>query len=262
MNGENEITPPVPDQEPEQGPQFLPAPPQRKLHDPFWGWHDVFLFIFLTFAALGGSMLGGMAIGRWLHIPEPRMGIVFVVAQFAAYGIAFTGLRWMFWAEYDEPLASSLHWLPPKVSAWTLASIGLLQAFVIGLIGLALKAPHNETPMSKLMADRPTAIVIALGAISIAPIAEELAFRGLLQPLLVRTAGLIPGILGTACLFGAMHLSQYGFTWQSFVLISAAGAGFGAMRHWSGSTRASAIMHAGYNSTLFILFFFGKGQQQ
>jgi membrane protease YdiL (CAAX protease family) len=43
------------------------------------------------------------------------------------------------------------------------------------------------------------------------------------------------------------------------VLITLAGAGFGAVRQWTSSTRASALMHAGYNSALFILFFAGKG---
>jgi len=112
--------------------------------------------------------------------------------------------------------------------------------------------------MSRLMADRPTATVLAVLAVTIAPVAEELAFRGLLQPLMIRLAGVVPGILGTAVLFGAMHFEQYG-SWQSVVLVGLAGAGFGAMRHLTGSTKAAAIMHAGYNSALFILFFTQKG---
>jgi membrane protease YdiL (CAAX protease family) len=76
--------------------------------------------------------------------------------------------------------------------------------------------------------------------------------------MLTRAVGVVPGILATSLLFGAMHLAQYG-AWQSVVLITLAGAGFGAMRHWTGSTRASAIMHAGYNSALFLLFFTQRG---
>jgi membrane protease YdiL (CAAX protease family) len=52
-----------------------------------------------------------------------------------------------------------------------------------------------------------------------------------------------------------MHLEQYG-SWRSVVLVGLAGVGFGVVRHYTGSTRASAIMHAGYNSLLFLGFFF------
>jgi membrane protease YdiL (CAAX protease family) len=260
LSPENESTP-APEPAPVPAPQFL-TEEKVELPDPFWGWHDVFLFIFITCAALGGAMLAAVTVRTLLHLSTVRMGVVFVIVQFAAYGVAFTCLRWMFKAEYDEPLARSLHWLPVAFHPWTLASIGLIQAFLIALAGALLRTPQTESPMTQLMADRPTAIVIALVGVSLGPIAEELAFRGLLQPLLIKTAGLVPGILGTAVLFGAMHLSQYGFTWQSFLLITVAGIGFGVMRQWSGSTRASAIMHAGYNSALFILFFAGKGQQQ
>jgi membrane protease YdiL (CAAX protease family) len=136
--------------------------------------------------------------------------------------------------------------------------IGLGQAFAVALVGAFMRIPQMDTPMNRMLADRPTAIVIALLGVTIAPLAEELAFRGLLQPLLIRSVGVVPGILITSIVFGAMHLEQYG-AWQSVVLISLAGVGFGAMRHWTGSTRASALMHAGYNSALFILFFSQKG---
>jgi len=248
---------PVPDFDPAPVPGFgqTSAP---DVNGVFWGWHDVFLFLMCTVLAIAITMLAGFGLRNLFHISDTRMNIVFMLAQILAYGVSFAALKLMFRAEYGEPLLASLHWLPAGIDPAKLVFIGLGQAFTIAVLSAFMNIPQMETPMSRLLADRPTAIVIAVLGVTIAPLAEELAFRGLLQPLMVRTIGVIPGILVTSLLFGAMHLAQYG-AWQSVVLITLAGAGFGAMRHVTGSTRASAIMHAGYNSTLFILFFTQKG---
>jgi uncharacterized protein len=258
------ITPPpvVAAPEPAPPPEPLSTPfdhaPLPRKRDVFWGWHDLCLFIFLVIFSLGMAMLAGMGIRNLFHLSEARMNIVLVIGQFAAYAVAFTCLKIMFQAEYGEPLLPSLHWLPTPIDPGRLMLIGLGQAFAIALIGAFMRVPQMETPMGKLLADRATAIVIAILGVTIAPIAEELAFRGFLQPLLIRSFGVVPGILITSFLFGAMHLEQYG-AWQSVVLITLAGVGFGAMRHYTGSTRASAIMHSGYNSALFLLLFTQKG---
>ena len=208
--------------------------------------------------ALGMALWGATGLKWFFHLSETRLNIALVLGQFVAYGIAFTCLKLMFQAEYGEPLLRSLHWRPTSVSAPTLLFTGLGLAIALEVLGYFLSTPQKENAMSRLMADRPTAIVLAVLAVTVAPIAEELAFRGLLQPLMVRAIGVIPGILGTAVLFGAMHFEQYG-SWQSVALITLAGVGFGAVRHATGSTKAAAIMHSGYNSVLFILFFSQKG---
>ena len=260
MSDGDNITPP--DVEPVQPPEPLATPfdsaPLPQKEEVFWGWHDLFLFVFIVILSLGLAMLAGMGIRNLFHLSEARMNIVLLIAQFLAYSVAFTCLKYMFLAEYGEPLLLSLHWRRSPIDPVRLLLIGLGQAFTIAMIGAFMRIPPMETPMNKLLADRPTAIVIAILAVTMAPLAEELAFRGLLQPLLIRTTGVVPGILITSLLFGAMHLEQYG-AWQSVVLITLAGAGFGTMRHYTGSTRASALMHAGYNSALFLLFFTQKG---
>jgi membrane protease YdiL (CAAX protease family) len=255
---------PEPETMPETGPELLapapafaeaPPPPKAEV---FWGWHDFVVFLCVTILALGLAMLVGLQIKRIFHLSESRMNIVFVVAQFAAYGVSFTCLKLMSRAEYGEPLLPSLRWVPVDIELARLGLMGLGQAFLVALIGAFMNIPQTETPMNKLLSDRPTALVIALIGVTLAPLAEELAFRGLLQPLLIRSVGVAPGIFLTSLLFGAMHLEQYG-AWQSVVLITLAGAGFGTVRYLTGSTRASAIMHAGYNSALFILFFAQRG---
>jgi membrane protease YdiL (CAAX protease family) len=96
---------------------------------------------------------------------------------------------------------------------------------------------------------------MAIFGIGIAPVCEELAFRGFLQPLLVRTFGVLPGILLASIPFGLLHYSEFGNSWRHAVLIAMAGASFGWMRQATGSTKAAALMHASYNALIFAAVF-------
>ena len=76
----------------------------------------------------------------------------------------------------------------------------------------------------------------------------------------MRSFGALPGILAAAVPFGLLHYSEYGNSWKHVVLISLAGAAFGWMRHATGSTKASTLMHAAYNGFQFALLFAAKWQ--
>jgi len=88
--------------------------------------------------------------------------------------------------------------------------------------------------------------------VTLGPVCEELAFRGFLQPLLVRSLGPVGGVLAAAVPFGLLHIPEYGNSWRHGVVITLAGAAFGCVRQATGSTKASTVMHASYN----FLFFF------
>ena len=107
---------------------------------------------------------------------------------------------------------------------------------------------NDETPFDKLLSDTLSRIAISLFGITLGPIIEELLFRGFLQPVLVESFGVLPGILATSVVFGGMHLMQNAFIWQSGVLITLVGFVLGVVRHISGSTKASAITHVSYNA--------------
>ena len=68
--------------------------------------------------------------------------------------------------------------------------------------------PNVETPFDNLLSDTASRIGIALFGVTLGPVIEELLFRGFLQPVLVDSMGVLPGILVTSVLFGALHLSQ------------------------------------------------------
>jgi membrane protease YdiL (CAAX protease family) len=110
-------------------------------------------------------------------------------------------------------------------------------------------------PFRQMLGNRPTIILFSIFVVILGPLAEELAFRGFLMPLLIRSFGPILGIVGTGVLFGALHAYEYSWSWRHVVLITAAGTTFGWVRYKTGSIAASIFMHATYNLTQLAAFF-------
>ncbi len=131
--------------------------------------------------------------------------------------------------------------------------LGIVLAFAVAFAGSLLKTPDIDSPMKQLLSSPQAIFLIAIFGTTLGPLFEELAFRGFLQPLLVRSFGAAPGILIAAAAFGVLHLQEYGFSWRHGLLITGAGAAFGWMRHQTGSTFASTLMHSAYNLTFFIV---------
>ena len=97
----------------------------------------------------------------------------------------------------------------------------------------------------------------ALMGISFGPLFEEVVFRGVLQPVVVRSLGVSLGIGITALLYGLTLLPQYGFTWNCGA-VAVASVTWGWIRHRTGSTTAAAVSHAAYNAAwLLLMLFFG-----
>lgn len=86
--------------------------------------------------------------------------------------------------------------------------------------------------------------------LGVAVLAEELLFRGLLQPALIARLGTWPGLLLTAALFGAAHLP---FSPTFALVATLAGLGYGIAFQRSGQLRCAMALHAGVNLLHFLL---------
>src|SRR6185369_10245578 len=123
-----------------------------------------------------------------------------------------------------------------------------LLAIFVAVIGLLLRTPPQDSTLLELMRDRISLIIVGILATTFGPLCEELAFRGFLLPLLVRTLGAAAGIVFTALPFALLHGPQYHWSWQHLVLLTGVGCIFGWARYKTGSTGISTIIHAGYNA--------------
>jgi membrane protease YdiL (CAAX protease family) len=194
----------------------------------FWGYADLCLFVFF-------GLLGLLACSALLkieaavfHFAKPPVAAL-LSAQMVTYATLFGGLRLMFRMQYNRPFWSSLGWRALPVAAPYVVAVGALTAAAASVAGGLIHLPQTGNQMTELLSQGNLAILLmAVFGVGIAPLCEELAFRGFLQPLLARSFGAPAGIL-------------------------AAGVAFGLLRHATKSTKASVIMHASYNGLLFVL---------
>lgn len=232
---------------PEPGSPLLSPPPESY---PFWGYLDLFGFVVI---AVLGSVTEALLLGAVIDATHVKRIYILLPAQVALYAFLLGTLALIFRRYYGRPFWRSLRWEPAALNIPFAATCGVMAAIAVMVASVAMRTPDIDSPMKALLSDPASVVTIAIIGITLAPVCEEIVFRGFLQPLLVRSLGAAPGILLAALAFGMMHLQEYGYSWRHALLISAAGAAFGWMRQRSGSTKAAAIMHAAYNGVFFLL---------
>jgi len=247
---------PLPDTPaPDAGP---PAPP-RAAREPFWGYSDVAVFAGLLVA----SFLVAVAlvtVTASLSRSGLRSNFVLetLAMQVLIYILAFSALALLFRVQYGQPFWSSLGWTRFRMSPPLIVLFGLLTAFGVAVLGVLLRTPATRNRITDMLADPRAFLLLLVFGITLAPVSEELIFRGFLQPLFVRSLGAVAGVFAAAVPFGLLHYREYGNSWRHALLISMAGAAFGWMRQRTGSTKSSSLMHASYNAVEFITYYFAQ----
>ena len=252
----------IPPHRPEQ-PDPTPAaeethtlPPRQIEPEPFWNYQDFLLFLAFAFPLLIITVVAVRALPGTRVYGQAFQGLL---AQLIWYGLVFGALYLMLRIRYGQPFWRSLGWRFPFRGMAMILFGGPLLAVGLGLVSVLLRTPEIQTPFQQMLNNRPTLLLFGLFAIIIGPLCEELAFRGFLMPLLVRSFGAVAGIVATGALFGFLHAPEYSWSWRHVLLITAAGVAFGWVRYKTGSTAASTTMHAAYNLTQFAAFL-GQGQ--
>jgi len=238
-------------------PEAPPAPTEPERY-PFWTYTDLLLITGMTLPCMAAGILLVRAALWLLHLHPSLVVAELLPAQLLGYLFVFVAVTVMFRVQYERPFWQSLAWRSSRIPFLSIVICGVATAIGVALAASLLKTPQTSNPMTEMMQDRTSLILLAVFGIAIAPVAEELAFRGFLQPLLVQSLGSVFGILGAAIPFGILHFHEYGNSWRHAVVISLAGVGFGLMRHLTGSTRAAAAMHASYNAFLFLALFISR----
>ncbi len=226
-----------------------PPVPNPQSQSPFWDYGDLLLFVLLLIASLAVSLLLGVAF-RKFSIPMRLL-----LAQILWYALAFSALKALLLFRYDRPFWQSLGWRPIRfVAAAGALLAGPLMALSVGLLGSALHTPEINLPFEEMLGSTGTKILLGILVVILGPVAEELAFRGFLMPLLIRSLGAAGGIVLTGVIFGSAHGYEYQWSWQYMLLVSVVGCLLGWARYKTQSTIASALMHSTFNLTQFVAF--------
>ena len=136
--------------------------------------------------------------------------------------------------------------------------IGAITAqIVLGALILAVDIPtvSNTEGISEMSGQRGDLLVLAFGAVVLAPVIEELVFRGLLMRSLLGVMGAPWAILIQAVLFGLVHLNpEAGLANIGLVIIlTGVGVVLGVGAHRLGRLAPSIIAHAIFNAVVLAL---------
>lgn len=238
-------------------PPTVATPPEPERY-PFWDYSDVLVFIGLAIPSMAAASLLIRGFLALFHLHPALKVMELLPAQFLGYLLLFGGLWGIFRMKYERPLWRSLAWSPLRLPFSLVIACGVIAAFGVGIASNLIHTPETNNPMTDLMQGRTALIVMAVFGVTLGPVFEELAFRGFLQPLLVRSLGRVAGVLLAAMPFGVLHYQEYGNSWRHVLVISLAGAAFGAMKEATRSTKAAALMHGAYNAFFFAVLFARK----
>ncbi|MDQ4076332.1 MAG: CPBP family intramembrane metalloprotease [Chloroflexota bacterium] len=183
-------------------PRFpLPAP---------WGQRELWMAFGLALLLyLLGSIVGGWIVLEMEWRQTPWIGAVLALAQ---VGLLLPPLRIV--ARYGNPaVLLGLHrWQWQMLGEVTvMLGLGFCGMMVWGLLLYPLGIQAQE-PIVPLFGEGRGALISALlvGGV-LAPIVEEVVFRGFLFAGLLKFLSSVPAALGSAALFGALHLQPFAF---------------------------------------------------
>src|SRR5579872_2722046 len=224
--------------------------PERR--GPIWGYRDLALFLSAVLPSLALAALlsraSRMVAPGWFFSDAVRTLVFQSFMYVFLVGALYLVIAW----RYGEPFLPSLGWNFPIPKAFLVLAAGPALAIALSALGVFLRAPQDSSQIEVLIKSRASLAAIILFGVVLAPIFEEMLFRGFLLPLLVRSVGPWLGIVLTAVPFALLHGTQNQWAWQPVVLIGIAGIAFGYVRYKTGSTTAAFLMHSAYNAMGFL----------
>jgi len=253
--------------------------------DPFW-W-DIFVLVVLTLlsvAFLFISIFSTVLIAqKWVypHLSVVEIGsmpLVLIFAEAAWYVLVLSCMYFLVTrVQHCTDFLAAIHWhWPSKSPIYLFSGVGL----AVALQGVAhlLPIPKN-LPIDSMFRTPAEAWVISIFSITLAPLMEELYFRGFLYPVLARyiemaaafllkhcvgmeytvalsrNIAVSAAILLTAAPFALLHGAQLGFAWGPVLVIFLVGIVLTIVRAKKNSVAAGVLIHMAYNGTITLAMF-------
>jgi uncharacterized protein len=241
------------------------------------------LFFAIAYLSLGICTFIVLAAAH-LHTEEQAKahpGLV-TLSQAASYLVTL-GIAWVLFPRiWDESFSKGIEWNSLAPTRWWYA-VMLGGAVASGLAQFALHfvAEPKSSPMDQLLLTTHGAWLMTGFGVLLAPVTEEIAFRGFLLPALAiaydwlaleRTpAGLqkwqsssmhsrpalIFASIFSSIPFALMHAGQLQHAWGALGILYAVSLVLSFVRVRTNSVAAGVLMHATYNLTVFVVLFIG-----
>lgn len=242
----------------------LPGPPNPAITDgpenPVWNGWDIVLILGLAFATIFVVQFAVLFGARALFYPHASLmdlaqrPMLLLISQYVIDLAVVIYLFLLVEGKYQTGFIRAIRWNWPK-HAWGLLLLGGAMLLALSVLESLLPMP-KDTPFDKLFERPRDAYLLAIIAVSLGPLVEELFFRGFFYPVLARRWGVFWAIFLTALPFALMHLPQYGYAWGALLVIFLVGVVCGAVRATTKSVGASFLVHVGYNGAQMIIALF------
>ena len=261
-----------------------PPPPPRRI--PNFG-HTVLFFtvaiivLLLTSVSVFALVMGFHLLGtetpeQLLREPRlliPSMAVAYLIAGAIVWAI-FTYL-------WQQTFLRGLHWnFAAVLRRWKpLLAGGIVLSLAVQFLSNFLPVPKT-LPIDDFFRTSADVWLVALFGTFVAPIFEELAFRGFLLPSLASAwdwlqgrredagvdhdpqwsvAALVNSCAITSIAFALVHADQLAHAWAPLAVLFAVSVVLCGVRLWTQSLAASTMIHATYNGTIFTILFFVTG---
>jgi membrane protease YdiL (CAAX protease family) len=240
--------------------------------------------LLLTLSALLLSAVGltpAAKQGGTVTIQHPKLQIAAEAATYVATLLA----AWLFYPVlWRRTFLDGIqwHWPAARNQVPKLIVLGLLLATMSSVVDYFFSSSHPP-PIDDFFLSQSTAWVVTFFGILIAPVFEEICFRGFLVPAFaiaydwlslprtpqgrnhwLTTTTLTPaayafsGILSST-LFALLHAQQIGYAVNALAVLFAVSLVLTFVRVKTQSVAASTLVHAAYNSLIFLMTILGTG---
>jgi uncharacterized protein len=255
---QNPLSEPNPPTDPELS--LAPVPPP--VEDPVWTGWDVLWIAMVTLFCIGLCVFSTTWIAQKLFYPKLTFGDVFkfplvsVVAQLVAYIVVLLFMVSIVEGQRGKRFWSAIRWNWPS-RPWMFLAGGLVLSIALQAFAQLLPMP-KELPIDRFFQTSSEAWALSIFGVTLAPLMEELFFRGFLYPVLARRWGLPVAVTLTALAFGLIHAPQLGRAVGPVLVIFLVGIVLTLTRAWTKSVASSLLVHIAYNGTLSVLLFIGS----
>jgi len=241
---------------PPEVPGALRAEPSE---NPDWsGWDVLQLAILTIVSIIVFLLLSAIAAQRFLYPRLPfvevvKYPLVTVMAQLLAYLLVLAFMVAVAKRVPGRKFWSAIRWSWPR--KWQAYLVGGM-VLSVGLQGIAHFLPMpRELPIDRFFQTAPEAWVLSIFGVTLAPLMEELFFRGFFYPVLVRRLGVVAAVVITAASFGLIHAPQLGRAWGPVLVVFVVGLALTITRAVTKSVAPGFLMHVAYNGTISVLIF-------
>jgi membrane protease YdiL (CAAX protease family) len=183
--------------------------------------------------------------------------LIFLPIQVAAYVLTVGFMVFRVWTKYRTGFLQAVRWNFPatKIVYGALAGGAALGLTSELLQGLLQRWIPKSLPIEQYFRTTSSAYAMAAFGILVAPLVEELFFRGFLYPALARPLGVVWATALTAGSFALLHEQQLAHAWVPLLILFGVGTVLTVVRAVTKSLATCVLIHMGYNFTLFALTF-------